>query len=144
MGEGWPAHRMSGGPQRLGLVLLSSWRAIFIDMTGGFSAMPLTKIDRLEIVSPRQVILSTWYARLHRGFESHRHCAAVLNRLRQDPIWNAVEVGSTGKHGHGPECVEQVSRSRTTAPRQEVVASRGPPADCAPPFEPVNPASIEA
>lgn len=95
---------MGGGPcerggRLAGLFLLSSWRVMFLDVIGGFSAMPIASIEYLEIVSPTQVMISTWYDRLHLAFDSRGAFTAVLNLLRQDPSWSATEVDLSGGSG---------------------------------------------
>jgi hypothetical protein len=90
--EGWAADRVSVGDRLAGLFLLSSWRVMFVDVTGGFSAMPIANIEYVEIVSPTEVMISTWYDRLHLAFDSRGAFAAVLNLLWQDPNWSAMEV----------------------------------------------------
>lgn len=96
--EGWAADRVSVRERRLGLVLLTKWRIIFVDMNGGFSAIPIAKIDYVEIVSQTQVMIAAWYDRLHLAFDGRGPLSAVLNLLRQDPNWNAVEVDLVAKH----------------------------------------------
>ncbi|WP_421931768.1 hypothetical protein [Phenylobacterium sp.] len=111
--EGWAADRVSVRERRLGLVLLTNWRIMFVDMKGGFSAIPIAKIDYVEIISPTQIMISTWYDRLHLAFDSRGPSSAVLNLLRQDPNWNAVEADLFGKpdvrslaNGNGPAADE--------------------------------------
>jgi hypothetical protein len=90
--EGWAAQRRQGGRRVLGLVLVTSWRIVFVDIEGGLSAFPIAKIDYVERAVPGQVLLSAWYDQINLAFDHQGALDAVLNLLRQDPSWNAVEI----------------------------------------------------
>jgi hypothetical protein len=90
--DGWAAERDPVGQRDLGLVLVTSWRLIFVDVEGAFSALPIAKIDRVERVSPTQVVMAAWYDRMHLRFDSAAAAGAVLNLLRQDSNWGAMEI----------------------------------------------------
>jgi hypothetical protein len=90
--ECWAAQRGGGGRRVLGLVLVTSWRIVFVDIEGGLTAFPIAKIDYVERVVPGQVLLSAWYDQINLAFDNQSALDAVLNLLRQDPSWNAVEI----------------------------------------------------
>lgn len=90
--KGRAAYPVNAGDRLAGLLLLSSWRVMFVDVAGGFSAMPIANIECVEIVSPTQVAISTWCDRLNLGFDNGSAPAVVLNLLRQDRNWNAPEL----------------------------------------------------
>lgn len=105
--EGWGARRVNLGEQRAGLLLLSTWRVMFVDVAGGFSAMPIANIECVEIVSPTLVTISTWYDRLNIAFDNRSAPAVVLNLLRQDRNWNALVLDHEAKPDVPPS-VEQL------------------------------------
>jgi hypothetical protein len=90
--EGWAAQRERGGGRVLGLVLVTSWRIVFVDVEGGLLAFPIAKIDYVERAAPAQVLLSAWYDQINLTFDSEAALNAALNLLRQDPSWNAAEI----------------------------------------------------
>ncbi|MGC1302749.1 MAG: hypothetical protein WA840_10280 [Caulobacteraceae bacterium] len=112
--DGWAVERHCGDRHSPGLVLLTNWRLIFIDVDGVFSAAPIAKIDRVEILSSTQLIIVAWYDSLNLDFEAAGSTASVFNLLRQDITCQAVvvdrttapdgcEVGSRGKAAPGSE-----------------------------------------
>ena len=91
--EGWAAERICGDERVLGLVLVTSWRIVFVAPQGGLTAFPISKIDYAEHRSPTCVVLSTWYDRMQLSFDSPAALGAVATLLRQDPCWSGAEFG---------------------------------------------------
>jgi hypothetical protein len=85
--EGWTAGRVGRRP---GLALLTNWRLIIADIGGGFAAVPIAKIDRIDLPSPTTMRLTAWYETVSLSFESAAAAAALVNCLRQDPECQAV------------------------------------------------------
>jgi hypothetical protein len=90
--EGWAARDERCGNGCLGLVLVTNYRLIFAEVGGALTAFPISKIHAAEIHSPACVSFSTWYGRLILTFDNPETTSAVLNLLRQDSDWNAVEM----------------------------------------------------
>lgn len=88
--EGWAAGRVGQTDRQPGLALLTNWRLIVADISGGFSAIPITKIDRIGLPSPTTVRLTAWYETVSLNFESAAAAATLVNCLRQDPECLAV------------------------------------------------------
>lgn len=89
--DGWAATHGVGGVAVLGLLVVTSWRVIFVDLDGGFSAFPTFKIHAAEC-DACQLSLSVWYDRMQVRFDNPAAARAVLNLLRQDRGWNASEL----------------------------------------------------
>lgn len=89
--DGWAAERACGERSDGGLLLVTTWRIMFIDAQGGLNAFPICKIDYAEWHPPGRIVLSTWYDRMELTFDSHAALAAVTNLLRQDSQWAARE-----------------------------------------------------
>jgi len=100
--EGWAAERARGDERICGLVLVTNWRIIFFDSKEGLSAFPIFKIDYVERRSPTCIALSAWYDHMQLVFENQAALGAVLNLLRQDPRWTAVEVDRAGSRQRTP------------------------------------------
>lgn len=83
--EGWAAERLSRVDRKPGLALLTNWRLIVADISGGFSAVPIAKIDRIDLPSPTTVRLTAWYEAISLDFGSVAAAATLANCLRQDP-----------------------------------------------------------
>lgn len=83
--EGWAAERLGRVDRQPGLALLTNWRLIVADIRGGFSAVPITKIDRIDLPSPTTVRVTAWYEAISLDFESEAAAATLANCLRQDP-----------------------------------------------------------
>lgn len=90
--EGWAAERVTSGVGRLGLVMLTSWRLVFIDDAEHLSAIPIGKIDEVVTVSATRLAIRAWYDRMDLVFDGPATAGAVLNLLRQDPKFAAREV----------------------------------------------------
>jgi len=90
--EGWAADSERSGERVPGLVLVTNYRVIFIDVGGVLSAFPIAKIHSVEVHSPIKISISAWYGRLVLTFDNPGTSSAVLNLLRQDSNWNAVDV----------------------------------------------------
>lgn len=88
--EGWAAGRVGRVDRQPGLALLTNWRLIVADLSGGFSAVPIAKIDRIDLPSPTTVRLTAWYETVSLSFESAAAAATLVNCLRQDPECQAV------------------------------------------------------
>lgn len=88
--EGWAAGRLGRIDRQPGLALLTNWRLIVADISGGFSAIPTAKIDRIELPSPTTVCLTAWYETISLDFESAAAAATLVNCLRQDLERRAV------------------------------------------------------
>jgi hypothetical protein len=88
--EGWAAGRVDRLDRQPGLALLTNWRLIVADISGGFSAIPIAKIDRIDLPSPTTVRLTAWYEAISLGFESAAAAATLINCLRQDPACHAA------------------------------------------------------
>ena len=88
--EGWAADRVGGNNRQPGLALLTNWRLIVADISGGFSAVPIAKVDRIDLPSPNTVCLSAWYETVSLCFESAAAAATLVNCLRQDTECHAV------------------------------------------------------
>lgn len=88
--EGWAADRVGRGDRQAGLALLTNWRLIVADINGGFSAIPIAKVDRIDLPSPTTVRLKAWYETVSLSFESAAAAATLVNCLRQDPECQAV------------------------------------------------------
>jgi hypothetical protein len=101
--EGWAAGRMGRVDRQPGLALLTNWRLIITDISGGFSAIPIAKIDRIDLPSPTVVRLTAWYETVSLSFESAAAAATLVNCLRQDPEFHAVI-------GLGPKPMARASR----------------------------------
>jgi hypothetical protein len=83
--EGWAAGRVGRVDRQPGLALLTNLRLIVADISGGFSAVPIAKIDRIDLPSPTTVRLTAWYEAISLSFESAAAAATLVNCLRQDP-----------------------------------------------------------
>lgn len=88
--EGWATERLGRVERQAGLVLLTNWRLIVADIGGGFSAVPIAKIDRINLPAPTIVRLTAWYEAISLDFESAVAAATFVSCLRQDP-----ECGAT-------------------------------------------------
>jgi hypothetical protein len=88
--EGWAAGRVGRDNRQPGLALLTNWRLIVADIGGGFSAIPIAKIDRIDLPSPTTVRLAAWYETVSLSFASAAAAATLVNYLRQDPECQAV------------------------------------------------------
>ena len=58
--EGWAADRVGRGDRQAGLALLTNWRLIVADISGGFSAIPIAKVDRIELPSLTAMPAASW------------------------------------------------------------------------------------
>jgi hypothetical protein len=94
--EGWAAERIGRVDRQPGLALLTSWRLIVADMSGGFSAIPITKIDRIDLLSSTTVRVTAWYETISLDFESAAAVAALVNGLGQDPRGQVAVAGDGG------------------------------------------------
>ena len=83
--DGWAVQ--CGG--KIGLVVMTSWRVVYVDFDRRPCAMPIAKIHRLRIETRTKVELLAWHQRLALEFASASQCAAFLNVLRQDGAWQA-------------------------------------------------------
>lgn len=119
--EGWAAYRVNAGDRLAGLLLLSSWRVMFVDVAGGFSAMPIANIKCVEIVSPTKVTVSTWYDKLSLAFDNESTPAVVLNLLRKDRNWNALELDH-GAKSYDPPRAEDLAGGERPAPLAAILA----------------------
>jgi hypothetical protein len=95
--EGWAACRVGRSNRQPGLALLTNWRLIVADINGGFSAVPIAKVDRIDLPSPTVVRLTAWYETVSLSFESAAAAATLVNCLRQDAecqavIWLGMEL----------------------------------------------------
>ena len=88
--EGWAAGRLGRIDRQPGLALLTNWRLIVADISGGFSAVPTAKIDQIDLPSPTMVRLTAWYQAISLDFESAAAAATFVNCLRQDPECRAA------------------------------------------------------
>ena len=94
--ESWVAQGEQAAGSVLGLVLVTDLRLIFVDVEGGLTAFPIPKIDAVEITSPCGLTLIAWYGRLALTFDNADVMASMLNMVRQDGEWNAVETERVG------------------------------------------------
>jgi hypothetical protein len=88
--EVWAAKRLGRGDRQPGLALLTNWRLIVADISGGFSAIPIAKIDRIDLPAAATVRLTVWYETISLDFESAVAAATLVNCLRQDPACAAL------------------------------------------------------
>jgi hypothetical protein len=106
--EGWAAERGGGKARGLGLLVVTSWRVLFVDLDRSFTAFPIFKIHAVEGDSLCQVTMSAWYDRLQLKFDNPAAARAVLNLLRQNPSWTASDAIparqplSAGENGRAP------------------------------------------
>jgi hypothetical protein len=106
--EGWAAERRTGRARGLGLLIVTSWRVLFVDMDRSFTAFPIFKIHAVGGDALSQVTMSVWYDRMQLQFDNPAAAHAVLNLLRQNPSWTAVEGAlarpphSAGETGRAP------------------------------------------
>lgn len=91
--EGWAARAAQTGGPVLGLILVTDERLIFVDTGAGMMAFPISKISSTEVISPCEVTFTAWYGRLALTFDNPGILSSMLNLVRQDPAWNAVETG---------------------------------------------------
>jgi hypothetical protein len=89
--EAWAADGERSGGWVLGLVLVTRWRVIFVDLKGGMTAFPILKIEYVETNLPSLLTLAAWDGRITLRFDSPAARSAVLNLLRQDASWAAAE-----------------------------------------------------
>lgn len=121
--DGWAAYRVNAEERIAGLLLLSSWRVMFVDVAGGFSAMPIASIECVEIVTSTQVAVSTWYDKLNLAFDNEGTPAVVLNLLRQDRNWSALELDLGARSNERPRAADLGDGNRgapLTAVRKDV------------------------
>lgn len=90
--EGWAAERGAGRARGLGLLVVTSWRVLFVDVDRSFTAFPIFKIHAVEGDALSQVTMSVWYDRMQLQFDNPAAARAVLNLLRQNPLWTASEA----------------------------------------------------
>lgn len=83
--EGWSAVRRCAQDAVPSLVLLTSWRLVITDIKGGFTAVPISKIDSIEIRPPSALRLTTWYEVIKFDMGSADAVATLVNSLRQNP-----------------------------------------------------------
>jgi hypothetical protein len=83
--EGWAAERLGRGDRRPGLAMLTNQRLIVADTGGGFSALPIAKIDRIDLPTATTVDLTAWYEAISLDFASAAAAATLVNSLGQNP-----------------------------------------------------------
>jgi hypothetical protein len=98
--EGWAAYGAQSGPTVLGLILVTDERLIFVDTAGGMMAFPILKISTAEVTAPCKVTFTAWFGRMSLGFDTPAALSSMLNLVRQDPAWGAVEINLV--EGGGP------------------------------------------
>jgi len=82
--EGWAAERLGRVARRPGLALLTNRRLIVADISGDFSAVPIAKLVRIDVLSPTTVRLTAWCEAISLDLESAACAATLVNCLRQD------------------------------------------------------------
>ncbi|CAN7404745.1 hypothetical protein [Caulobacter sp. LjRoot300] len=90
--EGWAAKRKDSHGQVSGLVLVTSERLLFVGADGHDLALPIFKIDTLEVIAPDTFAVVIWFGRLQLAFDNPAAAGAALNVLRQDNRWAATEM----------------------------------------------------
>ena len=101
--EGWAAYGAQSGPAVLGLILVTDERLVFVDTGGGMMALPILKVSMATVTSPCKIILTAWFGRMSLTFDTPGALSSMLNLVRQDPAWAAVESNlvrpSLGRYG---------------------------------------------
>jgi hypothetical protein len=87
----WGAYGAQSGPGVLGLFLVTDQRLVFVDAGGGLMAFPILKISMASVTSPCQITLTTWFGRMSLTFATPDALNSMLNLVRHDPMWVAVE-----------------------------------------------------
>jgi hypothetical protein len=93
--EGWAALGAQSGVPVLGLILVTDLRLIFVDTAGGMMAFPIHKISAAEVTAPCKITFTAWYGRMSLDFDTPATLSSMLNLVRQDPAWCAVEIKLT-------------------------------------------------
>lgn len=88
--EGWAATQTAPEEASPGLVLVTNWRVVFLDLTGAYAAFPTSGLLDLTICPPATLKLTAWHDRITLRFDSAEVLAAVVGLLRQSPGWDAV------------------------------------------------------
>ncbi len=101
--EGWAAERAAGSARGLGLLVVTSWRVLFVDLDRRFTAFPIFKIHAVEGDSLCEVTMSAWYDRMQLRFDSPATARAALNLVRQNPAWTASEAALARHPRHAGE-----------------------------------------
>lgn len=89
--EGWAAYGAQSGPGVLGLILVTDARLVFVDIGGGMMAFPILKVLEASMTSPCKIILTAWFGQMSLTFDTPGSLSSMLNLVRQDPAWAAVE-----------------------------------------------------
>jgi hypothetical protein len=89
--EGWAAYGAQSGPAALGLILVTDARLIFVDTAGSMMAFPILKISTAEVTAPCKITFTAWFGRMSLSFDTPAALSSMLNLVRQDPAWGAVE-----------------------------------------------------
>lgn len=98
--EGWAAFGAQSCPAVLGLTLVTDARLIFVDTGGGMMAFPILKISTAEVTSPCEITFTAWFGQMSLRFDTPAALSSVLNLVRQDPAWGAVEINLARPPGH--------------------------------------------
>jgi hypothetical protein len=81
--DGWAVKRGAES----GLVWITDLRVVYAPRSGGVCALPIGKIDRMQVASSTELRLEAWHQHLPLAFSSSAQCSAFRNLLRQDQGW---------------------------------------------------------
>lgn len=88
--DGWAVERRTEGRALAGLLLVTSQRAVFIDVAGACASLPMDMITSIEICGTAQVRLSTCRDHMYLDFDNLAAANAAANLLRQGPSWGVA------------------------------------------------------
>lgn len=88
--EGWAAEREWGSRRLPGLVILTNWRIMALDLEGGMSAIPISRISEIASAAPANLAVHCWYERMVLYFDGPDAKKAVVKMLAQRPGWDLL------------------------------------------------------
>ena len=85
--EGWAVEREWGGRRLPGLAVVTNWRILALDLDGGMSAIPTSRIMDVVSEPPAVLIVSGWHDRMVLHFDGPEPRLAVATLLSQPAGW---------------------------------------------------------
>jgi hypothetical protein len=89
--QDWAVYGAQSCPGVVGLILVTDERLVFVDTGGGMMAFPILKVSTASVTSPCKITLTAWFGRMSLTFDTPGALGAMLNLVRQNPAWAAVE-----------------------------------------------------
>ena len=88
--EGFAAERSGPGLTLPGLVMVTSWRIIFVDVESTMSAIRIGGVMSLDVLPPAMLVISAWHDQMRLAFDGRAALKVVVDLLRREPAWDTV------------------------------------------------------